>query len=134
MTSLQKLQEQLEKQIQNVEGKIERTNEIHHKLTHMSLTKADPNYKKSFSNSAFRNVLFKFKSYPLITHKVLECKKGQTITYSELCKLLTQYISINNLFNFENHTIICDDLLKLVTGNETTTFINLLKNIGKIIN
>ena len=50
MTSLQKLQEQLEKQIQNVEGKIERTNEIHHKLTHMSLTKADPNYKKSFSN------------------------------------------------------------------------------------
>ena len=100
----------------------------------MSLTKTDPNYKKSFSNSAFRNVLFKFKSYPLITHKVLEYKKGQTITYSELCKLLTQYISINNLFNFENHTIICDDLLKLVTGNETTTFINLLKNIGKIIN
>jgi hypothetical protein len=138
MTSLQKLYDKLEKQIQTVENALENTNDIYHKLNSTTLPKNVQSYKNNsistFQNSAFRNNVFQFKTYPIIVHKILECKKGEKITYTQLCKLLTQYIFSNNLFDFENNTIICDDLLRLITGYDTTTFLILLKNLGRIIN
>ncbi len=128
----------MEKQIQTVENALENTNVIYDKLNSTTLPKNVPSYQNisliAFRKSSFRNNIFQFKTYPTISHKLIECKKGQKMTYAKLCSLLTQYIFSNNLFDFENNTIICDDLLKLVTGNETTTFINLLKNVGQIIN
>jgi hypothetical protein len=138
MTSFQKLYDKLEKQIQTVENALENTNAIYDKLNSTTLPKSVPSYQNksivAFKNSSFRNNVFQFKTYPTIIHKILECKKGEKITYQQLCRLLTQYIFSNNLFDFENNTIICDDLLKLITGYSTTTFILLLKNLGKIIN
>jgi len=138
MASLQKLYDKLEKQIQTVEKTLENTNAIYHKLNSTTLPKNVSSYKNksiiAFKNSIFRNNSFQFKTYPTIVHKILECKKGEKITYAQLCRLLTQYIFSNNLFDFDNNTIICDDLLKLITGYDTTTFILLLKNLGKIIN
>jgi len=138
MASLQKLYDKLEKQILTVEKALENTNAIYDKLNSTTLPKNVSSYKNesiiAFKNSSFRNNIFQFKTYPTIVHKILECKKGEKITYAQLCKLLTQYIFSNNLFDFENNTIICDDLLKLITGYHTTPFLYLLKNIGKIIN
>jgi hypothetical protein len=136
MASFQKLYDKLERQIQTVEHALENTNAIYNKLNSITLPKNVSSYKNNtiFKNSSFRNNLFQFKTHPTIAHKILECKKGEKITYTQLCKLLTQYIFLNNLFDFENNTIICDDLLKLICGYDTTTFILLLKNLGKIIN
>lgn len=138
MTSFQKLYDKLEKQIETVENALENTNAIYDKLNSTRLPKNVPSCQNksitTFKNSGFRNNCFQFKTYPTIAHKILECKKGEKITYTQLCKLLTQYIFSNNLFDFENNTIICDDLLKLITGYDKTTFLLLLKNLGKIIN
>lgn len=138
MTSLQKLYDKLEKQIQTVENALENTNAIYDKLNSSTLPKSVPSYQNksiiAFRNSSFRNNVFQFKTYPTIAHKIIECKKGQKITYSQLCNLLKQYIFSNNLFDFEKNIIICDDLLKLITGYDKTTFLMLLKNLGQIIN
>jgi len=138
MASLQKLYDKLEKQIQTVEKALENTNAIYDKLNSTKLPKNVQSYNKkssisAFQKCAFRNNSFQFKTYPIIVHKILECKKGEKITYAQLCRLLTQYIFSNNLFDFDNNTIICDDLLKLITGYDTTTFIHLLKNLVKIV-
>ena len=138
MASLQKLYDKLEKQIQTVEKALENTNAIYNKLNSTSLPKNVQSYTKKhsidkFQKSAFRNNVFKFKINPAIEHKILESKKGEKISYTQLCKLLTQYIFSNNLFDFENNRIICDDLLKLITCYDTTTFLYLLKNLVKIV-
>jgi len=139
MVSLQNLYQKLEKQIQTVEEALKITDDVHCKLSNLTLIKNDltQSYKSdaatSCRESEFRRHVFKFKNYPSIKNNLLEYRKGTKIKYMELCKLLTQYIFSNNLYDYENNHIICDELLKLITGCNTISFLLLLKNLGQII-
>lgn len=139
MVSLQKLYDNLEKQIQSVETTIEFTNDLHNKLINVTLPKSVHSYNKnniatSCRDSAFREYVFQFKRVPTINNSLLESQKGEKISYKDLCKLLSQYVFVNNLYDYTNHTIVCDELLRLICSSNRTTFLLLLKNLRQIIN
>lgn len=130
MVRLQHLYDKLGKQIQIVEDALKTTDIIGSKLATLKIPKNDASSTDKCRNSAFRSYKFRFK--PSIEHSILENKTNQIITFSGLCELLTLYVLNKNLLN-KTDTITCDNFLKLLTGNNITSFFMLLKCFGRII-
>ena len=134
MVHLQHLYDKLGKQIQIVEDALKTTDIIGSKLTTLKLPKNDASSTKpsidKCRNSPFRSYKFRFK--PAVKHGILENKNNQIITFTGLCELMTLYVLNKNLLN-DTNKITCDDFLKLLTGNDITSFFMLLKCFGRII-
>jgi hypothetical protein len=89
-----------------------------------------PLFVSILSKSRFRNHHFKYlvqNSIPYFNERA-----GKKIKYSDVCKLICEYVKSNNLY-IDNGTIKCDDFLKQLSGRDTVTFIWLLSKFSMIL-
>jgi hypothetical protein len=138
MSSLNDLYDKLGKRMIDIENIIKKTNvkrqDLQTAVLSMNELSQTPYNTTAFTcqDSLFKDVKFRFKPNPIINHPLLHTNKNTPIRFSDLCKLLVEYISINKLFTDKGY-INCDHFLKSITGTETATFFTILQNIGKII-
>ena len=137
MPSLQDIFEKLQKKTAILETALCEADDIRKKLENVTLSnRVQSSNKKNTEgcrNSPFRKVVFCFKPVPEIKHAFLEQKKAEPVSFKKLCKILVDYIRVQNLYDYEGN-IMCDDFLKSITNTERCSFFTLLKNVGKIIN
>ena len=135
--SLGDLYVRLQNQIDILETILDDTDTLAQGLDKLSIpveNLSEPNYYDidHYQQSAFRKVTFRFKKVPEIHHPFLESKKGEKVSYEELCTFLRDYITMNKLVN-SDRTIVCDELLKKICDKDTVSFAGLLKCFNKII-
>jgi len=121
MSKLQKLYDRLKNKLSEVENTIE-----------YEIPNDNALAKNECKSSPFRNVKFRLKNPPTISHPLLEKHKGHPISFTKICNMLVSYITLNKLY-LESGNIKCDGLLKSLTGFETTTFFLLVKNLRHLI-
>ena len=92
--------------------------------------KVGPVLLDNFSKSRFRQRHFKYQDNIQIPY--FNSLTGLKARFSEVCKLLCNYIIQNSLY-LENGLIRCDDYLKSVIGKETTTFLFLVSKFRLIL-
>lgn len=89
-----------------------------------------PLFISNFSKSRFRNHHFKYLEENAIPY--FKERAGQAVKYSELCKLICDYIRINNLY-LSNGNIKCDLFLKRISEKDSVSFIWLLNKFRMIL-
>ena len=92
--------------------------------------KSEPILLDNFSKSRFRNRHFKYLENNNISF--FNKLAGIKVRFSEVCKLLCNYIIQNSLY-LDNGLISCDPFLKSLVGKETTTFMFLLAKFRLIL-
>lgn len=92
--------------------------------------KENPILVDNFSKSRFRNNHFKYLEQSTIPY--FNKLAGIKVRFSEVCKLLCNYIIQNSLY-LENGLISCDPFLKTLVGKETTTFMFLVAKFRLIL-
>ena len=92
--------------------------------------KENPILVDNFSKSRFRNKHFKYLENTNIPY--FNKLAGIKVRFSEVCKLLCNYIIQNSLY-LENGLISCDPFLQTLVGKETTTFMFLVAKFRLIL-
>jgi len=92
--------------------------------------KTEPLLLDNFSKSRFRNRRFKYLENNSIPY--FNKLAGIKVRFSEVCKLLCNYIIQNSLY-LDNGLISCDPFLQSLVGKETTTFMFLLAKFRLIL-
>ena len=88
-------------------------------------------------DSPFRNVIFRYKTTPVISHTLLDKVKGSPVSFKDLCAALVKYIirSRSPVDNAGN--IKCDStlmkLFKCDGGDAHLSFFQIMKKIGRVI-
>jgi hypothetical protein len=125
MTKIRKLYNDLEEQIDKSKSVLDKCK--------------DPLFNKACLNpyygSKFRNQVFKFQDPPTINNAVSVAKKGSSIRFRDLCRLVRDYIVANELC-LENGSIKCDSYLKDVVVSEIdseTSFFKIAAGFRRIL-
>ena len=92
--------------------------------------KIEPILLDNFSKSRFRNRHFKYQDNGQIPY--FNKLAGLKVRFSEVCKLLCNYIIQNSLY-LDNGLISCDNFLQSLVGKETTTFMFLVSKFRLIL-
>jgi hypothetical protein len=90
----------------------------------------EPILLDNFSKSRFRARHFRYKDNCVIPY--FNKLAGLKVRFSELCKLLCNYINKNSLY-LENGLIRCDAFLQSFVGKETASFIFLIGKFRLIL-
>lgn len=120
MGKLQKILNDIEKQIDSSKTLLRKCNE--------------PFFDNTYYDSEFRNCVFKFQDPPSIEYPILNSKKGESIRFRNLCKLLRMYI-IQNRLNESNGSILCDPFLQDIINDKSseTSFFKLMAGFRRIL-
>jgi len=113
MSDLNTIYENLKQHISNSEKKITK-----------------PLFISMLSKSRFRNHHFKYLEQNNIPY--FNERAGKTVKYSDLCKLICEYIRINNLY-LSNGNIKCDEFLKHISERDSVSFIWLISRFRMIL-
>ena len=92
--------------------------------------KVEPVLLDNFSKSRFRNRHFSYKTNCEIPY--FNKLAGIKTRFSDVCKLLCNYIIQNSLY-LENGLISCDTFLQALVGKKTTTFMFLVSKFRTIL-
>ena len=100
----------------------------------------------SLEDAPFRNVIFRYKNTPVISHPLLDKVKGSPVSFKDLCSALVKYIISSRSLVDKLGNIKCDSVLKRMFActdenngtdrshrSNSITFFQLMKKIGRII-
>lgn len=127
MTDLKKLHNLLKNKILGLEQRLAETDK---KLSDLRSNGSDC----SLGDTPFRNVMFRYKNTPVISHYLLDKVKGTAVCFKDLCAVLVKYIissrsSVDKLGNIK-----CDSVLKRIFDCDSPiSFFQLIQKIGRII-
>lgn len=128
MADLKKLHNLLKNKILGLEERLADTDK---KLAEL---RSSPAY--SLEDAPFRNVTFRYKTTPVISHPLLDKVKGSPVSFKDLCAVLVKYIISSRSSVDRVGNIKCDGVLKKIFGYECgspISFFQMMKNIGRII-
>ena len=129
MADLKKLHNLLKNKILGLEERLAETDK---KLAEL---RAPPISDCGLESAPFRNVIFRYKTTPVISHPLLDKVKGSPVSFKDLCACLVKYIISSRSSVDKAGNIKCDSVLKKILGYDckTISFFQMMKKIGRII-
>ena len=134
MADLKKLQGLLKNKILGLEERLAETDK---RLAELR------NPVGSLEDTPFRNVIFRYKNTPVISHPLLDKVKGTPVSFKDICAALVKYIISSRTSVDKLGNIKCDSVLKRIFAcadnssgtdrSNSITFFQLMKKIGRII-